>query len=153
MGVQFKLALAIKGDLLEKEQWEPGLQGLDTLAFLLVIHLAPLVMLASFPPPTQAFLGLEIQDHNLAEARQQLVFKCVRFWPAFLGSRSHLLGPSKGLGNCDFLYPGHMPTPVAIRAGTVIRGRAMDSLVRKTKPWSCHYQLKPQTSFSLTIHW
>lgn len=79
MDARFKLALAIKGDLLENEQGEPGLQGLDTLAFLLVIHLAPLVMLASFPPPTQAFLGPEIQDHNLAEARQQLVSKCVRF--------------------------------------------------------------------------
>lgn len=67
MGAQFKLALAIKGDLLEKEQWEPGLQGLDTFAFLLVIHLARLIVLASLPPPTQAFLGPEIQDHNLAE--------------------------------------------------------------------------------------
>ena len=57
MGAQFKLALAIKGDLLEKEQWEPGLQGLDTFAFLLVVHLAPLVIFTSLPLPTQAFVG------------------------------------------------------------------------------------------------
>lgn len=50
--------------MLEKEQWEPGVQGLDTvrtLAFLLFIILAPLCMLASFSPTTQAFsLGPEL---------------------------------------------------------------------------------------------
>ena len=49
--------------------------------------------------------------------------------------------PIEGAGKLWF------SAPVATGAWTVIRGRAMDSLVRKTKPWSCHYQLKPQTQF------